>query len=211
MGYLDNTTVEIDAILTKKGKELLSLGAANFNITQFALADDEIDYRLWNNEHNLGTSYYGEMIENLPIVETTANESQIMRYKLVTLPKNTTRIPIVDIGQTSVILRNGGQSYTIVPTTINYDNANTTYGYTTILSDSSIATIRPTPGYEVNNNPIGRTIDNETGSVTVIGKRFDIIAKSQHTADKSATITIIGNETGGSAFLNLTVTQNTVK
>ena len=34
MGYLDNSVVTVDAILTNKGRQLLAQG--NFNITQFA-------------------------------------------------------------------------------------------------------------------------------------------------------------------------------
>ena len=41
MGYLDNTSVTIDAILTIKGRELLARGGNAFNITQFAVGDDE--------------------------------------------------------------------------------------------------------------------------------------------------------------------------
>ena len=46
MGYLDNTSITVDAILTNKGRELLAQGGTSFNITQFALGDDEIDYTL---------------------------------------------------------------------------------------------------------------------------------------------------------------------
>jgi hypothetical protein len=211
MGYLNNTTIICDAILTNKGKELLSKGASNFNITQFALADDEVDYRLWNPDHNLGSGYYGEMIENLPLIEATPNETQMMKYKLITLSKNTVRIPKISIGQTSITLENGGQSYTIVPTTINYENGNATYGYTATLSNSDVATLIPTPGYEININETPTTnvqrqnLQNE--SVTVTGKRFDIIAKPQYNGDVVATVIITGNETGGSAFLNITVNE----
>jgi len=51
MGYLDNTIVTVDAILTKKGRELLARGDGTFNITQFALADAEVDYTLYNPNH----------------------------------------------------------------------------------------------------------------------------------------------------------------
>ena len=44
MGYLDNTSITVDAILTKRGRELLSRNDGSFKITQFALSDDEIDY-----------------------------------------------------------------------------------------------------------------------------------------------------------------------
>ena len=94
MGYLNNQVVTIDAILTTKGRELLAKNDGTFRITQFALADDEIDYDLWNPAHPLGTNYYGIIIENMPLVEATADESNIMRYKLVTLPKKTARIPL---------------------------------------------------------------------------------------------------------------------
>ena len=43
MGYLDNTSVTIDAILTIKGRELLARGGNAFNITQFAVGDDEVE------------------------------------------------------------------------------------------------------------------------------------------------------------------------
>jgi hypothetical protein len=51
MGYLNNTVVTVDAILTKKGRELLARGDGSFKITQFALADDEVDYTLYNPDH----------------------------------------------------------------------------------------------------------------------------------------------------------------
>ena len=59
MGYLDNSIVTVDAILTKKGRELLARGDGSFKITQFALADDEIDYTLYNPSHPSGSSFYG--------------------------------------------------------------------------------------------------------------------------------------------------------
>ena len=41
MGFLDNSTITVDAILTKRGREILSQGG-NFNITKFALSDEEV-------------------------------------------------------------------------------------------------------------------------------------------------------------------------
>ena len=65
MGYLNNQVVTVDAILTKKGRELLAKGDGSFNITQFALSDDEVDYTLYNPNHPSGSAYYGEAIENM--------------------------------------------------------------------------------------------------------------------------------------------------
>ena len=82
MGYLNNQVVTVDAILTKKGRQLLAQNDGSFRITQFALADDEVDYELWNAAHPLGSDYYGIIIENMPIVEAVTDESYSLKYKL---------------------------------------------------------------------------------------------------------------------------------
>lgn len=89
MGYLNNTSRTLDAILTKRGRELLSTGG-DFTVTQFALGDDEIDYALWDASHTQGTDYYGAVIENMPALEPFNDPSEIMKYKLVTRSPNIT-------------------------------------------------------------------------------------------------------------------------
>jgi hypothetical protein len=208
MGYLNNSTITVDAILTKKGRELLAAGKDEFKITQFALADDEIDYDLWNPAHPLGSDYYGIIIENMPLVEASADESNVMRYKLVTLPKQTARIPVIQVGQSSITLTSPGQTATINPTTTNFTSGNATLGYTAILSNSDTATIQVATPVNGGVSPtIPRFIgDSESAqTVAVVGKTFTIIAKQQLIADSTATITIIGNETGGRVTVNLTV------
>jgi hypothetical protein len=208
MAYLDNSSITVDAILTKKGRELLSKGKDEFKITQFAVADDEIDYDLWNPAHPLGSDYYGIIIENMPLVEATPDESNIMRYKLVTLPKKTTRIPVIAVGQTSITLTSPGQISRIEPTTVNFDKGNATLGYTAILSNSDAATISIIDPVASGVSPtVPRFIgDSEAAqSVAVTGFTFAITAKQQLVSDKTATITIIGNETGGRVTINLTV------
>ena len=93
MGFLDNTSITVDAVLTKKGRELLARGQNEFEITKFALADDEIDYNLWDVTHPNGSSYYGAVIENMPLLESFVDENQVMRFKLITLGKNTNKLP----------------------------------------------------------------------------------------------------------------------
>ena len=80
MGFLDNSSTTVDAILTKKGRELLARGRNEFKITKFALADDEIDYTLWDVTNPNGTNYYGAVIENMPLLEAIPDENQMMRY-----------------------------------------------------------------------------------------------------------------------------------
>ena len=88
MGYLDGSTVTVDAILTKHGRKLLAQGQG-LGITKFALSDDGIDYDLWNPDHPSGSANYGTAIENLPQLEPTPDDSTVMRYKLTTLNRNT--------------------------------------------------------------------------------------------------------------------------
>ncbi len=208
MGYLNNSSITIDAILTKKGRELLARGRDEFKITQFALADDEIDYDLYNPEHPNGSAFYGAAIENMPILEALPDETQMMKYKLVTLPKGIARIPVVSVAQNAISLQ-ANQTTIIRPDTVNFSGGNRQFGYTIILSDSDVASIRVTQG-------LGRAGsratapqfigDNEAAqSITLTGTEFEIIAKEQYDTDATATIIVIGNETGGRAVIDLTV------
>ena len=107
MAILNNTVVTVDAILTRKGRELLARNDGSFQITQFALADDEIDYTLYNPTHPSGSAFYGEAIEAMPVIEAFPEESQIMRYKLVTLPRGTSKLPVINLGYNSISLKQG--------------------------------------------------------------------------------------------------------
>jgi hypothetical protein len=210
MGYLNNSTITVDAILTKKGRELLARGRDEFKITQFALSDDEIDYDLYNTEHPLGTAYYGAAIENMPIIEAIPDETQMMKYKLVTLPKGTARIPVVDAGLTVLNLQ-GRQTALISPTTVNFTNGNAQYGYTAILSDSDVAEIRviSAAANQAGAPTVAQFIgDSEAAqSVTVSGMQFEIVAKEQLLSSKTATLLLIGNETGGRALITINVAK----
>ena len=96
MGYLDGSTITVDAVLTKQGRRLLAQGQS-LGITSFALTDTGIDYNLWNTGHPSGSAFYGEAIENLPQLEALPQAEYFMRNKLVTLGRDTTAMPILDI------------------------------------------------------------------------------------------------------------------
>lgn len=215
MGYLNNSSITVDAILTRKGRELLARGRNEFNITHFALADDEIDYSLWNSDHPLGTAYYGIVIENLPITEAPPDETQSMRYKLVTLPKKTIRIPTVSIPQSSVTLK-PGQSITVNPQTINYTQGNSTYGYTFTLSDSDVCTMYVDERAksqmfvnDVTSRPAPMSESEIGQAITVTGQSVVLTANLLQLASKSTTLTITGVETGGRVVMNITVQKVT--
>lgn len=214
MGYLNNQTMTISAILTSKGRSLLAKGEG-LNITQFALADDEIDYDLYNPAHPQGSDFYDVIISNLPMVEPVPDETQMMKHKLVTLSKKTTRIPVVQVGSTSITLNAPGDNAVITPSTSNFPKGNSTLGYTAVLSDSDAAILRVAPGNEVQvktSPTVPRLIgDSESPqSVYVTGKVFEIIAKSQPIRDKTCTVTVIGNETGGRVTIDVTVKKTEV-
>lgn len=265
MGYLDNTTITVDAILTKKGRQLLSQGRQNFNITKFALSDDEVDYNLWNPAHPSGSNYYGVAIEEMPVLEPSADETQSMRYKLVSLPKDTVKIPVVSVFPTTISFRQG-QFADIVPNTIYAGGTSTTltlnaqFGYTAILHNSDVASLtvidaapagagatadaveqqlamvqaRINDAKTVDDTQAIVQLTNEmiqlqnqlynmrtslTGvgsamflgdseaarSVWAVGMKFRITAR-QVSSTINTTVTIIGNETGGSVSIPITNT-----
>ena len=137
MGYLDNSSITVDAILTKRGRELLARGDGSFNITQFALADDEIDYTLFNENHPNGSQFAGEAIENMPLLEAFPDENNIMIHKLVTLPRGTTKLPIVTCNISKIQLSLGSTT-TVEPTTLNFQglsNLKEPGGYLATIAD----------------------------------------------------------------------------
>lgn len=196
MGYLNSNTITVDAILTKRGRELLAKGTG-FAITQFAVADDEVDYTLWTTSHPLGTNFYGSIIENMPLVEASADETQTMRYKLVTLPRGTKEIPIISIGVGSIELTAGqGNAFPIRPSTSQGLNG-PGYGYTAVLFDSNAATLTGTglAGASSATAPAFLGDAGVANSVAVRGTEFTITAKDVAT-QVTTQISIIGNQTG---------------
>ena len=95
MGYLDSTAVTVDAVLTKKGREILARGG-NLDITHFSATDTGVDYRLWNPDHPSGSAFYGEAIENLPNFEANVHSEYTLRNRLISLNQNTIAIPALE-------------------------------------------------------------------------------------------------------------------
>ena len=79
MGFLDSSSVTVDAILTKRGRQILSQGG-NFSITKFALSDEEVDYTLYDVTHPSGTDSYGAAIENISLMEAAPNRTAFRSY-----------------------------------------------------------------------------------------------------------------------------------
>ena len=209
MGFLNNTNVTVDAVLTKKGRELLAKGENQFNITKFALADDEVDYRLWDVTHPNGSDYYGTVIESMPLLEAFPDENHVMRYKLVTLPKSTQAMPILEVAQSAINLRRLNSVSIINPSTQN--GSDDTLGYTFILHNQSVARLRVRAGAQVTAG--GTTVpffldeDDLPNSISVVGKSVEIRPK-RLSRTQTTQLTIVGNETAATTTINITVRRN---
>lgn len=214
MGYLSNTVVTVDAILTKKGRELLARGDGSFKITQFAVADDEIDYTLYNPNHPSGSAFYGEAIEAMPLLEAFPDENQIMKYKLTTLPRGTARLPILDLGFSAIRLKQGA-SLAITPQTLNYLGSSQTFesaGYVATIADARVLNTFNGVGI---NTPDAAALNSTTTlgtnvSKTVIGTSINLTATTVNTlfgtnTELQTTITVIGRDSGARLTIPVTI------
>ena len=216
MGYLNNNTVTVDAILTKKGRELLARNDGSFRITQFSLADDEIDYTLYNPNHPSGSAFYGEAIQNMPILEAFPDETQTMKYKLLTLPRGTAKLPVLEVGYTTITMKQGS-SLSITPQTLNYLGTDSTFeasGYTATIGDSR--TLSNFEGVGVNTTNAAQL--NSTTTVgtnvsrTVIGTTINLTATTVNTLfGTSNTLNTILTVTGRDSGARLTIPLNITK
>ena len=85
MGFLDNSgDIILDVVLTDHGRMLLAKGDGSFQITKFALSDEEIDYSLYNKNHPSGSAYYDLEILQTPILEAFTNNGSTMKTRLQT-------------------------------------------------------------------------------------------------------------------------------
>ena len=219
MAYLDNQYVTIDAVLTKKGRELLARNDGSFQITQFALADDEIDYTLYNPNHPSGSAFFGEAIEAMPLLEAFVDETQMMKYKLVTLPRGTSKLPVLNLGYANVSLRQSA-AINITPQTLNYLGATSTFepsGYLMTVADSRLLSTFTGTGIDTTGLNLTSPVPNSSGaslSVSAVGTSFTLIATTINTlypstatagATISTTITVLGRDSGARVTIPLTV------
>lgn len=113
MGFINHATnnIIIDAVLTERGRELLSQNNGSFSIASFAFGDDEVDYSLIS---KFGMNVGKEKIEkNTPIMEANPNENLALKYPLITLTNpvaTTSHIPTIirtdDVNNSAINLVN---------------------------------------------------------------------------------------------------------
>jgi len=218
MGYLNNTSVVVDAILTYKGRQLLAQNDGSFQITQFSLSDDEVDYALYNPNHPSGSAFYGEAIENMPIIQAFPSSNEIMKYKLITLPRGTAVLPVISVGYSTIILKQGS-ALSLTPQTLNYLGATSTFeqsGYVATIGD--VRTMSAFNGVGINTanatalNATGVTTVGTNVSKTVIGTTINMTATTVNTLFGTnttlyTTLTITGRDSGARVFIPVQITQ----
>ena len=203
MAYLDNSEITVDAILTKKGREKLASGQG-LNITKFALGDDEIDYTLYEPAHPKGSAYYDAAIRAIPVTEASPDETQVLKYKLVTLPKGTTKIPKVEFGVPSINVNQRSGQVSLTPTTSPSGNGQS--GYTIVLANKNAGSIVGS-GIAAGTGTIPVFLGDEITTTAAVerGLTFSFIPNPNTTQTIKTTITVYGNETGGSQTIPVTV------
>ena len=88
MGFLDNSgDIVLDAVLTDTGRMRLSKGDGSFKITKFALADDEINYAIYNKSHPSGSAYYDIDILQTPVLEAFTNNASSVKHTLTSISR----------------------------------------------------------------------------------------------------------------------------
>ena len=87
MGLFNGTNVSVEAILTTRGRELLSKDSGKLNITKYALGDEEIDYTLYDDTHPNGDVSFGIVLENTIPIEASPTRQNLRSY-LVPIDKS---------------------------------------------------------------------------------------------------------------------------
>ena len=185
MAFLDSTTAVIDAILTRKGRELLAKNDGSFQITKFAFGDDEINYQLY--DATKATNQDADIL-SLPVLEPISNENVALLYRLITLPQGTLKIATLRVTPTVGTVDYGDDLNITVATDNGVDNQ----GYAATSRDPDIATL-------TNATSI---INNGTGGF--------IVRTGANAGNKSGTtiIDITGVNTGARKEVTLTVSAS---
>ena len=215
MGYLDNSTIVVDAVLTKQGRKLLALGQG-LNISYFTLTDTGVDYSLWNPDHPSGSAYYGEAIENLPNLEALPNSAYFMRNNLLTLGRDVKAMPYVTlngfgIGQQASFSWPVGSTATLGVNVRLENVASEDQGWQIVVPDSSLivvsgagwsqASISGNIQQYLNDQEIANAVVYDAPSTTSIVT----VDRVNTTTTRTLILTFISKSTGAYKHFNLSL------
>jgi hypothetical protein len=222
MGFINNTSYILNAVLTKKGREYLAKSSGNFNITKFALSDDEIDYTLWDTVHPMGTDYYGAVLESTPMIEPCVDPEVVMKYKLINLPIGSKSLPYIEnitqiIGDNKLksIINDDGWTMTdaaLNPITVGADSVFSAENYSFLVLNNNVIDIRvgainPTTAPTFDDlTESGAVYGEETGrtSKKVVGRIATIRAR-QMTFNRETSIIVTGQLSGSVYVIRIQV------
>ena len=221
MGYLDNSSITVDAVLTKKGREILKEGG-NLNITSATLSDTGVDYTLWNPDAS-DSKDYGAAIENLPMLEASVHAEYNLRNRLITLNQNTTAIPSLVLsgldskGGTILTFNEGDEGTgTILVDLVGYTSSgNVTlngFSYYFVIQDPTIVTTNASDmgGLSGTSRQFLQEMDiPHARQYGFNGGSFTLNPVQQDTKGKVTNIYVVHVETG--AYDSFTVTNNITK
>ncbi|OUX54045.1 MAG: hypothetical protein CBE47_01840 [Pelagibacteraceae bacterium TMED287] len=186
MGFLDNTTVTVDAILTKTGRKRISDGS--FKISKFALSDEEVDYTLYDVTHPNGTDAFGTVIENMNLFEALANRTGFNSH----LVQDSIAGAKIKIPQTTFTNVEAGSSIVIKPSTEGATDTN----YSFVVENSAVARFQDPSGEQ---GKFLKTIPS--------AREATIIPQSFASPDPSATtnVRVQGIDTGLVSIITINV------
>jgi hypothetical protein len=152
----------------------------------------------------------------MPLLEAFPLVTQEMKYVLTTLPRGTSKMPVLDLGYSAITLKQGA-SLAITPQTLNYLGGNTTFessGYTATISD--VRTLSQFNGVGIN-TPDAIALNSTTTigtnvSKTVVGTTINLTATTVNTLFGSntflqATLTVVGRDSGARITIPVTITK----
>ena len=217
MGYLDNSSITVDAVLTKKGREILKNGG-NLNITSFTLSDSGVDYTLWNTDHPSGSAFYGEAIENLPMLEASVHAEYNLRNRLISLNQNTIAIPALVLGGldrkggTNLTFNEGDENKGRITAELLGFNSTAGLGKYFVIQDPTIVSTNSGAGQNISGT--SRMFLQEQDipharEYQFTGNTFQLNPLQQDAKGKSTNVYVVNIETG--AYNEFTVTNNITK
>lgn len=217
MGFLENDgDIILDAVITDTGRQRLARADGSFKIVKFALADDEIDYTLYNRNDSRGSAYYDVDILQTPILEAFTDNGASMKSKLISIPRsNLLFLPVLKLNEvfagTATARRTSGGSEGTFVVPVNKDTEDEFEpGNGIILGENpgdSETHIRVDQGLDTTQISPNRAIDDdllETRYFVEIDNRFGgIVSKSGQTRaqpiaidddDKATYVFSLGND-----------------
>jgi hypothetical protein len=141
-----------------------------------------------------------------------------MRYKLVTLPRGTSRLPVISIGYNTITLKQGA-SLTITPQTLNYLGSTSTFeanGYIATIADIRLVSAFQGTGINATSTVGDQNLNTTTGAVlskSTLGTSFTLTGTTVNTlfgsslTTLSTTITVIGRDSGARITIPINIAK----